>query len=156
MALPHSSRPLTSGFALAYAYDPAFDSEQAGYGEAYRRCLETLDFAPITKPGQSPTLFHFRPLAMHEVREIYAMAPGLAAWVAFRLSLTAVTDGGPELAKLEKTVDSRVAGLGKMLSLKQTEMIEMISAELGRIAGEIVTDLGGAVIARTAAPRPLS
>jgi hypothetical protein len=32
-------RPLSSGFALGYKYDPAFTTDVDGYDDAYDRCV---------------------------------------------------------------------------------------------------------------------
>jgi hypothetical protein len=144
-----STRPLSGSYALAYKHDPAFDVERDGYDAEYDRCLITLDFTPITLPGQQPTRFYFRPLTMHEFRKIIAGAHStMVAWVAFRLCLERVENGGADLDKLERLVDGERPNLGELVGMKQTDLIDSASNALSRPAGEIVANLGDQVIKR--------
>jgi hypothetical protein len=152
MALP--VRPLTEGFALAYAWDPAFESDRDGYLEEYRRCVETLDFSPLLRAGEQPTLFHFRPLKASELRKLDLGNVGQAAYLAFRLCLARIENGG-SLEKIDRAVDPGHVELGKILSVRCTDVIDALPVALGRPVGDLITDLGVAVLGRCGDTRPL-
>lgn len=148
-------RPLSEGFALAYAYDPAFDIDRPDHIEGYKRALDTLDFSPLVKNGQPASMFHFRALALSELRALHALGRDvLMPWLAFRLCLQRV-DNCTGLEQLQRAPDPEYPSLGSMVSLRQTNLIDAVPLALGRVAGELITDLGHAVIARSATPSPL-
>jgi hypothetical protein len=156
-------RPLTDSFALPYKYDPAFDTDgshhtQPGakkkkwnYEAEFARCLVTLDFAPITRPGLQPTLFVFRPLRLHEVRRFRDRNAGsaIAPWLIFRLCLESVENGGSDLDKLERSIDGEYPDVGMLLGLKQTEALDDVPRLHGRPVGELITQLGDEVFRRS-------
>jgi hypothetical protein len=150
-------KPLTGSFPLAYKYDPAFDTELPDFDDQYKRCLITLDWSTITKPGQRPTMLWFRPIRGGEMRRFISRLDGMrAALFAVRLALERVDEGGPEFAKIERVIDGDYPEFGLVLSEKQTELLEDASYHLGRTRGELINMIGGQVLARSTQLSPPS
>ncbi len=146
MGLSAHIRPLTDSMALAYANDPAFDrgDDEEKYVEAFRAATERLDYSSLTKSGEQPTLFHFRPLTDAEVRRIRGMGDlsdvQLAALVV-RMCLERVENGG-ELGKIDRKKDPEYPRFGDLVTPKYMEILAHISVALGRPQGEITNQLG--------------
>lgn len=150
-----NQRPLTESFALAYAYDPAFDTDRPDYADEYRRCVATLDFSSITKPGQVPTWFHFRPITDREFRTIFSYS-GLGLrypWLVCRLALIKIEDGAD--IKIERSVDGEYRELGKLVNVSLMDKLGALSMVLGRDAGELINDFGAEVVRRSSTVSPL-
>jgi len=172
MGLAAHIRPLTDVMPLAYAFDPAFElpepvipvgasDEEAAKVRAkaisdylegpFRSASERLDYAAITKPGDSPTLFYCRPLTDSETRRIRGIGSisdiQLAALVV-RITLQRVENGG-ELAKIERKQDPEFPYFGKLISLPYMELLGGVSVALGRFQGEITNQIGLQVFERS-------
>ena len=141
-------RPQTDRIVLAWSGDPAFDvkrfevkgkwtkESQKAWADAWRQASETLDYAPITKAGEVPTYFHFRPLsemARRHILERYLGSIGAVAWpTVIRLCLIAVVGGWPDDAPTLKQDTRRTdPKLPELDPLLDVEVVEVL-AELGQ------------------------
>ena len=150
--------PLSKDMALAYAFDPAFeiDPDETKHLEKYHQCVERIDFAPMTIEGQEPTLFHFRPLTDSELTKI-RQSPArhdemLMCRIVVRMSLIAVTNGGPggeALEKVERKIDPDWPGFGKLVTTDYMNLLGSVSMSANRMKGEIATLLGSIVFTRS-------
>ena len=142
--------PVSVGFALAYKYDDAFDTKMDGYDAAYDRAVNTLDFAPITLPGQRPTLFHFKPMTDDQMRRLFGIDEvALHTWLAFRVCLDRIT-GAAQDVEIEHARDPEFKQFGKLVPVDVMNAIGEASRAYGKSGGEIINQLGGAVLARYA------
>lgn len=159
MTFPFQHRPQTDSIRLAWSGDPAFEPERfviaegkdagkpdpAAWREAWRVAVETLDFAPLCKPGQTPTYLSFRPLAdmtRRRLLERYHDTLGQLAWAAVVRATLVSIDGWPKDAPpLQPVTDPALAELGPILT-------EEVINFLGAIAPGAVNELAQAVIAR--------
>jgi hypothetical protein len=152
-----TSRPLTDSFALAWKHDPALASDLPDFAEQYQRAIETLDFAPLTREGQRPTLFHLKALRGVALEALRASAKGelgpTEAITAFRASLVRLehADGLPELTW---TTDHERRDLGRLVSVEWMAMLDAIGTEFGHPFNSIALQLGMAVLQRSITPSP--
>lgn len=137
--------------------DPAFDHERYEDGEAgakrfaedFQRCIETQDYTPLCKPGQTPTLFVFRPLKFSEVDRIVSMQLGnRATTVIFRLCLRSIQDASLA-GEIKRTTDPEFKELGAIAS---QPWLDDLVAKVGDF--DFVHSLGDLVFARSKAPSP--
>lgn len=145
-------KSLTDRFALAYAYDDSFDHGREGYDAAYAQAVETLNFEPLRREGSDePTLFHFRPLTMHENRKIIAYANGdvgKLTWLAFRLTLERIENGGPDLV-FKRARDPEYPDLGGLVPLDVMDILDALPVAIEREPFELVTQLGALAYGRS-------
>lgn len=155
------ARPLTDSFSLPWRWDPALDSERfetpEEYQTAYATACETLDFSSITKPGDTPSLFVFRPLKGSQMRCLLEessgqIGPSVCA-LAFRLTLVRVDNFEmPDGLKLDRATAADHPELGPMIKPAVVDYFDALAVAAGRDFGSIVTELGGRVMERCLVP----
>ena len=140
--------------------DPAFDHEAERFGadkeaaakafaEEFQRCMETQDYSSLCKPGQTPTIFWFRPLKFSEVDRVVSMQLGnRATTVIFRLCLKQIADASLA-GEIKRTTDHEFKELGSMVS---ASWLDDLVAKVGDF--DFVHSLGDLVFARSKAPSP--
>lgn len=146
-----STRPLTDSFALAWERDDAFDTERESFVNDYLVALETLDWAKLCKPGELPTLFHFRPLSSAQLRAIADAAGGRLATVtalAFRAALVRV-ENCDAMPKLVRRIESSYSAVGPLVQQEIVDLLDLHSQLAGAEWGSIVSTLGGLVVMRS-------
>lgn len=141
-------------FALAWDRDDKFDRERLDaehaadaqkpdFQNAYERAYETLDWQPLCRPGESPTLFWFRPVTGRTLHRLIDKDCGALekSALAFRLGLRRIDNGPSGLDSLDPKLDRDYPDLGPMLGAKTFEQLSMF--------GYLVVALGNMVIARS-------
>lgn len=163
---------ITRNFALAYPFDSAFETDryvepgmdddakaaaEKRYMDEFRRCVETQDYKPLCRAGESPTIFRFRTLRPTEVDKMMAVAgeDGSPSWLAFRLGLVSVENAIDEFTKFEKGKNPRLQSFDNMVTPKSMDVYGAASLLCGRPANELVYLLGSIVIERSTTPSPL-
>lgn len=155
-------RPLTDTFSLIYAFDEAVDSSKFATEEeridAWKGCVERLDFSPMLADGAQPTVFVFRALKSNEaamLRELN-VGPEMLARLTFRLCLKEIQNGGK--IEIKRTTDRFWPQLGQMLVESLTELLAEASCHesIGRQRGDLLVFLGAQVYQRSENPSPKS
>ena len=148
-------KPLTGEYALCYDADPAFDRSVGDeeFTKAFDACEKNLDYAPITLPGASPTLFVFRPIKALEAQAIREVTADFveAGILAFRLALVRVEN--PDM-KVEREPDPHFQKVGPVLKRSITNTLGEGSKHVGRISMDLVIRLGAAAFNRSTSPLP--
>jgi hypothetical protein len=158
-----SCLPLSESFALAWEYDPAFDRDakdedgNSTFEHDYRTACETLNWAKLCRPGQVPTLFHFRPLSGMPWRRLLDHEGGLQEKVAltFRLALVSM-ENAEGLPEVKRATDLEYPGLGKMASSKLMDALDEMPIRASAPTGHLVSSLGDLVFRRSSNLSPRS
>ena len=150
-------------------YDKAVKQAKADYDKAvhivfdkaYNNAVETLDFAPLLKPGDAPTVFKMRPIAASKMAELHEATPGLdegrltgkSATLAFRMSLMSEPNdlGIDGMPKWSKGSDRDFPTLGALVSIAWCDHLDSFATEAGYAS--ITQSLGALAILRSM-PRP--
>lgn len=160
--------PLSRELRLAYAYDPAFDvgrykapgveAEDADkkWLADYEKAVETLDFQPLCVPGQTPTIFRFRPLKAREFDMLGRLGAdeGSPAMVVFRCCLEGVENAHADLTGFKKSVDPSLEAFGQIVDRKATELFGGLSEMVGKPMNHLIYMLGNEVVKRHTQPSP--
>jgi hypothetical protein len=172
-----SLRPLTDCFSLIWENDPAidFDKYKEEHADAsgktsirinaeklaadYYVAFDTLNFMPMLKEGEKPSLFRFEPIAASRLRELHRVErpvdgqiTKIAASLAFRMALVAFDDVAIDgMPKFQRATDPRYPTLGSLVSLEWTNFMDAVAREMGH--DSISSDLGWLVVVRSS-PRP--
>jgi hypothetical protein len=160
-------RPQTERLVLAWSGDPAFnvakfevkgkwtEKSAAAWSAAFRVATETLDYTPLLKPGETPTLFHFLPMAFMQRQRLldrYSLSLGNVAdamiWRMCLLDVEGWPEGAPSL--VERAVDAQAPELGNVLA---EEIVEVVASFGTLVHGTrpllpIVKELAGIVVNR--------
>lgn len=120
--------------------------------ELYDRALETGDWSPILKPGETPTKFRVRQIP-GSVRRVLDRVWAGTEWreqvlFAFRLAVIDIIDG-PIGSKIELSehvgIDGKPTGLGPALPVEVCDALD-------RITLAIINDLGILIMQQKGAP----
>lgn len=172
------TRPITKSFKIALRCDRALDHERferaaaeykllddeqrartpepESFDAAYRRCVERLDFAEITKQGERPTFFVLAPIDGLMVRRLVDRygdvtpeklgAEGLS--IVLRIGLITI-ENWPDAPDIEKKPEQP---WGLLVPQQAIDDIDRVAVELGGPWGAATSELASLVIARSVLP----
>jgi hypothetical protein len=151
--------PLTDSFALAWEHDPALDRERENFDDEYRISVETLDWDRLCKPGEKPTLFHFRAMRGKTQRAVLDMnlGAGIGLALVFRLCLVRVENFNlAQAPEFKRERDASLPHLGDMVSEEFADYLDRLPLVINRPSGALVSSLGGHAWDRCLGIRPKS
>jgi hypothetical protein len=153
------ARPLSDTFSLPWSGDSAIDSSVEDFDDKFRQCRETLNFSPLIKPGETPTMFVFKAIRGPEMEALRATSKNgefspTEAILAFRMALIRVdnADGFPKLVKVS---DGANRELGLMVADSFMRFLDAQATEhWGNAFNGVASELGTGVFLRSISPSP--
>lgn len=155
--------PLSDSYELVCAYDSALDADREDFADAYRIASERLEWSPLYKSGERPTMFVCRPLGalvlrfwrdapgFHQDMEIPAEgdAPARTVSVPTQIGLTFLllmsvheVKNWPEFPEAKRRVQDDYRKLGPMFDPILIAGLDAGDVEAGRPIGSSVSELG--------------
>jgi hypothetical protein len=135
-----------SEYSLIFSGDPSLNlpADPAAREKALEIARERGDWAPLVAPGETPTVFHLRPIAgalfdwaISECQRRKTLDPETYAF-ALRLALVKIDNFGDHKIKLERAGHEREFKIASSETLDALYAVEGVGRQVVQELGEIV------------------